>query len=452
LNKKVVDETLNLLRELIQNKCVNPPGNEMNSAQTIKQFLENKGISCDVFESSPNRGNIIAKIKGSDEKHPGLIFGPSHIDVVPITKPESWSVDPFAGEIKDNFIWGRGTLDMLFIVATQVQAFAQLVKENFKPKGDLILFIVSDEECGGTYGAKWMIENHSDLLEYTKKKMFAVTEFGGVSIAPNKFVFVNGEKGASWKELVFKGSPSHGSMPFASDNAVLKASKAALLLSKYCDKHIPISTNYLKNLVDGLGLNFLMKLLLTKKIFLPLTLKLLRKREPQLSKFIHSLSRMTISPNIIKGGDKTNIIASTASLYLDIRTLPEQDEEYVEFHIKKALGKLAQEVEIKPVSTEGIVSRGTESPANTEFVKAMEEAIKKEFPEAKLVPLIAMGATDGRMLREKNVDAYGFALFDPTVPMNEFINLAHGVDERVSIKTIELSLKAYYNLAKIFLS
>ena len=122
---------------------------------------------------------------------------------------------------------------MLFMVATQVHAFAKLVEENFQPKGDLILFIVADEECGGEYGAKWVIENKPDSINLGKRKMFAVTESGGISIAPGKLVFINGEKGASRKILRFKGTPSHGSMPYASDNAVLKAAKAATLLSEY---------------------------------------------------------------------------------------------------------------------------------------------------------------------------------------------------------------------------
>jgi len=285
-----LDETIELFQELIKNKCVNPPGNEMKSIKTIEKFLKSKGIKCEIFESAPNRGNLVAKIEGTDSKHPGLIFGPSHVDVVPVTKLEDWDVDPFAGEIKDGSIWGRGAIDMLFIVATQVCAFAKLFEEKFLPKGDIILFIVSDEETGGEFGAKWMIENEPDAINIGTKSMYSVTESGGVTIAPGKFVFITGEKGAAWKELRFKGTPGHGSMPFASDNAVLKASEAAIRLTNYCDNKIPVETKYLKNLVKGLGMNLFVRFLLTNRRLLPLALNLMKKKQPQMGKLIHSLS------------------------------------------------------------------------------------------------------------------------------------------------------------------
>ncbi len=446
-----LQETLQLLQELVRNECVNPPGNEVKSIKTIEKFLKGKGIKCDIFESAPNRGNLIAKIEGSDKNHSGLIFGPSHVDVVPVTKLEEWDVAPFSGEIKDGSIWGRGTLDMLFMVASQVQAFAKLFEENFQPEGDLILFIVADEECGGEFGAKWVIENKPESLNIGKRSMYAVTESGGISVAPGKFLYVNGEKGASWKILRFKGIPGHGSMPYASNNAVLKAAKAATLLTEYCDNKIPIETEYLANLVKGMEMNFLIRFLITSKRFLPLAMKLLKKNNLQMAKLIHSLSRMTISPNIIKGGTKTNIIATEAELKLDIRILPGQDNEYVVKHIKKALGTLSKEVEISDFTEAGIKSVGTESPAQSGFVEAMKKAIGKELPLTNMVPLLAMGATDGRFLRNQNIDTYGFALFDPEMPMNHFMNLAHGINERISIRTVELSTSAYYNLAKEFL-
>ncbi|MHA1550781.1 MAG: M20/M25/M40 family metallo-hydrolase [Candidatus Heimdallarchaeaceae archaeon] len=452
MESKYIEETYQLLIELIQNKCVNPPGNEMRSIKTIEKFLKNKGVSCKIFESKKNRGNLVAVIPGTDKEAPGLIFGPSHVDVVPVTKPDDWKEDPFGGKIKDGFIWGRGTLDMLFIVASQVQAFALLSQEKFKPKGDLVLFIVADEETGGAWGADWMIKNHSNELSINNRKMFAVTEAGGVLISKDKFAIINGEKGATWLKLKFQGTPGHGSAPYSSDNAVHKVSKAALYLTNYCDNKMPINTTYINHLVKGLGTNFILRLLITNKKLLPIMIKTLNKRDPEIAKVLHSLSRMTISPNIIQGGTKTNIIASEANLELDIRTLPGQDYDYVVFHVKKALKELANEVIIERTeSKEGITSMGSASPVESDFVTAMKNAILKDFPNASIVPLIAGGATDGRFLREKNVDTYGFALFNPETPMNEIVSLGHGVDERISLKTVELSLNVYYNLAKEFL-
>ena len=120
-----IEETNQLLIKLVQNKCINPPGTELKSIYTIQEYLSGRNIPCEVFESAPERGNLIAQIPGKGDG-PSLMLGPSHVDVVPIAKPSAWEVDPFAGVIKDEQIWGRGTLDMLFIVATQVQAFIRL--------------------------------------------------------------------------------------------------------------------------------------------------------------------------------------------------------------------------------------------------------------------------------------------------------------------------------------
>jgi acetylornithine deacetylase/succinyl-diaminopimelate desuccinylase-like protein len=452
MDNKHIEETYQLLIELIQNKCINPPGDEMKSIRTIEKFLKSKRVSCKIFESAKNRANLVAVIPGTNKEDSGLIFGPSHVDVVPVTKPDDWKENPFGGVIKDGYIWGRGTLDMLFIVASQVQAFVLLSQEKFKPKGDLVLFIVADEETGGAWGADWMIKNHSNELSINNRKMFAVTEAGGVQISKDKFVIINGEKGATSLKLKFQGTPGHGSAPYSSDNAVHKVSKAALYLTDYCDNKIPIDTTFIRNLVKGLGMNFILRSLITNKKLLPIILKILNKKDPEMPKVLHSLSRMTISPNIIQGGKKINIIASEASLEIDVRTLPGQDYDYVVFHVKKALKELADEVIIERVEAEeGIASTGTASPVESDFVTAMKNAIRKDFPNASLVPLIASGATDGRFLREKNVDTYGFALFNPETPMNEIVSLAHGVDERISLKTVELSLNVYYNLAKEFL-
>ncbi|MHA2296511.1 MAG: M20/M25/M40 family metallo-hydrolase [Candidatus Hodarchaeales archaeon] len=444
------NETTDLLIKLIQNKCVNPPGNEMKSINTIKSFLKERNIDSQIFESAPNRGNLFAEIKGKDSEKPCLIFGPSHIDVVPVSNPDDWDDEPFSGKIKDGYIYGRGALDMLFIVVTQVQAFAKLVEEDFQPESDLKLLIVADEEAGGLYGVKYVLKQKPDII---KSGDYAVTEAGGVSIAPGKVLFVHGEKGGAWKRIRFNGTPGHGSMPFGADNALLKASKAADRLNDYCDNKIPITTEYLSNLVEGIGLGTFQKFLVTNKILLPFALRRMRKIKPQMGKTMHSLTRMTISPNIIEVKEpKVNVIPATVYLSCDIRTLPRQDEDYVINHLNRGMGDLADEAIIETVSAEegGVTSYGNASPARGEFVDLMEKIVQKEVSEAKLVPFIMPAISDSRFLREKGVNTYGFSLFDPETPMEHLSSLAHGTNERISIKTLELSTRVYYNLAKEF--
>ena len=168
---------------------------------------------------------------------------------------------------------------------------------------------------------------------------------------------------------------------------------------------------------------------------------------------IHGLSRMTVSPNIVHGGVKVNVIPENAYVDLDIRTLPGQDEEYVMSQLRQALGPLADEATIEDIvgAERGFMSHGSASPSRSEFVDAMERAVRKKIPNGSLVSMIMPGASDSRFMREQGAEAYGFSLFDPETPPSQLTDLAHGANERISIKTLELTQGAYYHLAKDFL-
>ena len=204
-----------LLKDMIRNKCVNPPGNELRSIRTLQEYFSDRGVETQVFESAEGRGNLYARIEGFDPKHPSLTLGPGHVDVVPVEDPSTWRVDPWEGIEQDGFIWGRGSFDMLFIVACQAVVFSGLVQEGFQPKGDLVFLAVSDEEAGGLFGAKWMLDNHPELV----KTDFAVTEAGGFPITPSRYVFMVGEKGVNWKRLKFRGEEGHGAGEAAGSEA-----------------------------------------------------------------------------------------------------------------------------------------------------------------------------------------------------------------------------------------
>ncbi|MFW9779435.1 MAG: M20/M25/M40 family metallo-hydrolase [Candidatus Heimdallarchaeota archaeon] len=442
LPSTALDETIELLQKLIQNKCVNPPGDELRSIKTIESYLTDRNISCQVFETAPNRGNLVARINGSSDGS-SLMFGPAHVDVVPVDR-DKWSVDPFEGVIKDEHVWGRGTLDMLFIVAAQVQAFSQLQQEGFKPKGDLILCVVADEEAGGTYGMEWLIKNQLEIIQSD----YALGEAGGFPLADGKLlVFGTGEKGAAWKRLTFRGTPAHGSSPYKSDNAVVKAGLAATRLARYKS---PVDTQYIKVMAKGIGMNPIIRLLMNRWMLAPV-LNLIYRKNPTIAKLLYSLSRMTISPNIVQGGTKTNIIAGQAHLGVDIRVLPDQNDGYVTDHVKKAIGKkLAQETTIEtPSDLPGFFqSQGSTSEVSPEIKDAIMKSVSPYYPDAQFVPMMSSGASDLRFLRPHGTRAYGFSLFDPSVNINEISKLAHGPNERIGIKTIDLTLHAYYNVAK----
>ncbi|MCY3413728.1 MAG: M20/M25/M40 family metallo-hydrolase [Candidatus Heimdallarchaeota archaeon] len=444
LEQVSVDAAVSLLQKLIQNQCVNPPGDELKSIITIQDYLSENNIESELIKTDTNRANLIAVIKGT-ENGPSLMLGPAHVDVVPIAKPESWKEDPFEGIIKDGYIWGRGTMDMLFIVATQVQAFIELSKENFKPKGDLILVIVADEEAGGEFGAKWLADNRPELM----KVDYAVSEAGGIPLDNNKLIYCIGEKGTAWKRIRFKGTPGHGSSPYKSDNAVVKASLAAYRLSKY---NAPAELKYVREMMKGIGVNPIIRSLIGIKPLFSIILFILHKQSPTLASTLHAVSRMTISPNILHGGKKTNVIPGDAYIDVDIRTLPGQDDEYVRKHVSRALGNLAKEAILEvPDESEFSGSDGNYSEITSEFLDAMREAVSDYYPDATFVPIMVSGATDLRFIRNLGGRGFGFSLFDPELKLSD-MNLAHAPNERVSLKTVEYSLNAYYRLCKVLLS
>jgi len=441
MKKEVLEEAIGLLQELVKNECVNPPGKEMKSIMTIANYLEKKQIEYEILKSAPERGNLIAKIKGAGDG-PTVMFGPAHVDVVPAMKIDEWEVPPFSGEKKEGYIWGRGTIDMLFIVVAQLITFTRLIEEKTQLNGTLLLVICSDEEKGGTFGTKWLMENHPEKMACD----LAFTEIGGIPLSKGRFGFMLGEKGATWLRLTFSGETQHGSMPYKSNNAVLKASQAALKLAKYRTKVI---TKYLKYLLQGAGFNRFFSLLFSRKLFLPLLLKLTYKRKPSIAKSIHSLTRMTISPNVLSGGKNTNVVPAKATMEVDIRTMPGQNYDSILKVIKKALGKkLFAEAEIETISEGGIVSFGNANDFNTRYLQDIEKAIQKVIPKAKAYPILNPGATDLRFLREKGVFGCGFALMDPETDLMKKTGGAHAINERLSIKTFEYTIQAYYYLAK----
>lgn len=454
LSDKDFTETYSLIQSLIQTACVNPPGNELRSIKVIESFLRNKGIQNIVIsESASNRGNLFAKIEGADAHSDAILLGPSHVDVVPISNPDDWSCDPFTGIIRDGFIFGRGVLDMLFIVASQVICFTKIFTDKTSLSGDLMLLIVADEESGGKFGTNFFLKNHLDLFKPDQRKIYAITEGGG-SVLYNKLLQLRvGERGIFWKRLSFKGSPGHGAFPYMSNNAVYKTSQAAVRLYDYVHTSMPAELSNVKLFIESLA-EYEPKLqsLLQEDTFNK-NLKEYYKINKKIANNLFSITHLTFSPNLFQGGAKVNIIAGNAFLDVDIRTLPGQDNDYVMHHLKKALGPDLNP-EITSIVDKDDIQLGSMSPGTPEeskFVAAIHEAVKREISDIKIIPSIVGGGTDARFCRSVGIEAYGFAVTNPELEPGD-IGPGHGVDEKLDLKSIDLTLKSYYNLITIFLA
>lgn len=442
------DELVSLLQQLIRFNTTNPPGNETPAAEFLKEVLENEGFKCELLESSPSRGNVITRIKGTNRKPSLLLL--SHLDVV-AANPDEWSVDPFAGTVKDGFIWGRGALDMKSMTAVEVMLMKLLKRNGVKPKGDIIFAATADEEMGGGAGVEWLVKNHPEKI----KADYVINEGGGFAIPVknrNIYTVQTAEKAIVWIKIRAKGTPGHGSIPGAADNAVLRMAETVRLLGNHRSKIKLVSTvkRNLEELSKGAGFQQrLFGKLLANPLIADKILDMMAKKERALAESIRAMLRTTIAPTIIHGGVKENVIPSRCEAVFDCRILPGQSKETLLAEIKRVLEKVGLEkleFEILQENTP------TESPFDTPLYRTIEKTLREFDPNCRVTPFMMTGGTDSRFLREIGCVCYGFAPMKPDLPLNEFLRMAHGIDERISIENLVFSLSVLYRLVEKFMT
>ena len=231
-------EITNLLSNLIHINTTNPPGNETKAATYIAQYLANDGFKSEILEPAHGRGSIITRLKGTGEKPSLLLL--SHLDVV-AANPNEWTVDPFAGAVKDGYVYGRGAYDMKSMTAVEIMVIRLLKKNNVKLKGDIVLAATADEEAGGEKGAGYLLSNYREKLWCP----YVINEGGGLAFPSKKgyvFPVQTAEKGILWLKIKAKGTPGHGSTPNMADNAVLRMNKVIDKLANYTPPTIYVPT------------------------------------------------------------------------------------------------------------------------------------------------------------------------------------------------------------------
>ena len=436
----LVEETTDVLQHLIRNECVNDgtpaSGHEIKSVETLESYLRTPGIEMQRYEPIPGRGSLVVRIEGTDKTAPSLhLMG--HTDVVPVTRA-SWRHDPFGGELIDGEVWGRGAIDMLDVTASMAVAIKRLLAGGFKPRGTLIYSAVADEEALGTYGAQWLTENKWDEV----KSDYLVTEFGGVRMPIGtgaKMPIMTAEKGSQWTRLRVKGTPGHGSMPYKSDNALVKASEIITRIAKY---KAPLHLQDLwKAFVEGSDLPAVQRLALTTAATFDAALD----RMPEgADRMMYAATRTTLSPNIAHGGVKVNIIPDSAEVDIDIRTLPGDDGEGVRKMLRDAAGDLWKDVEVVHEGS----NPATSSPIDTPLWKALTKVTQRLIPGSTTLPFLIVGATDARYFRRKGVTAYGYGLMSDKIPFGEFSKLFHGNNERIDQGSLELMTPLWDGLVR----
>ncbi len=434
---------VDLLQQLIRNACVNDgtkaSGNENRSVDLLDTYLAGSGCDIQHYEPEPGRGSLIAKIEGSDPSAPSLMLM-GHTDVVPVN-PDGWRQDPFGGELIDGFVWGRGAVDMLNETATMAAAFKELAREGWRPKGTLTYLAVADEEALGTYGAGWLTQHEADAV----KADFVVTESGGFemplpSASGPKLPVMVGEKGAVWTNIRVRGTPGHGSIPFRTDNALVKAAEVVRRISQYVSE--TRITDIWRRFVESADLPPEM----TAMLLDPIAVAEFVETSPDLgiARMVHACTHTSIAPTVMHGGTKTNIIPDVVDLQLDIRTLPGQDAEAVRLLLEEALGDLASQVEISGISNDN----ASASPLDTPLWDSLRRTTEALVPGSTTVPFIQVGATDARFFRRMGTVAYGAGIFSPKIAFGDFLSMFHGHNERIDVESIQLGTDFWRLLAK----
>lgn len=436
-------EVVPLLQQLIRNRCVNDgtpeSGHEYRSVETLREFL---GVSGEVFEPSPGRQTLVYRIAGSDPDAPSLGLAP-HIDVVPV-EAGGWSQDPFGADIVDGFIYGRGAVDMLNVTAAMAVAARPYIRGELRPRGDLLFVALADEEAGGRHGAQPYTEQRWDQAQVDY--MLTEVAYPPVSYAGEPAVPVaTGEKGAFWSMLRSVGTPGHGSAPYGSDNALRKMVEA---IHGIFNEPMPVViTHEWREFVASLDFEDDLKEALVDPDRIDDALDSFAVDDPLFARYAHAVTHLTVSPNVLEGGMKANVIASRASGQIDIRALPGIDRSFVDSHLFKGMGNARDDIDIEPIQD----FEATLSPTDNPFWETIADSVEEMEGHRRLLPMMMNVATDARFWRKRGTVAYGVGLYDDRMDFSEMLALFHGHDERVSVESVERTTALYREILRRFL-
>jgi acetylornithine deacetylase/succinyl-diaminopimelate desuccinylase-like protein len=417
-------EVVKICQELIRIPSINygeGKGDEKAVAEYIVASLREVGISAQIYESAPNRCNVIARLEGRDRSRPGLVVH-GHIDVVP-ANAQDWSVDPFAAEIRDGMIWGRGAVDMKNMDAMILAIVRKWAKTGYKPPRDIVLAFFADEEAGMTFGSRWMASEHPEVFAGCSE---AISEVGGFSVTVTggkRLYFVEAaQKGIHWMRLTAQGRAGHGSM-MNPENALTTLTEAVAKIGRY--QWPQRYTRTVKILFSKIAEA-------TGKRYDESDLRPLLAEIGPTERMIGATLQNTANPTMLEAGYKANVIPGSASAVIDGRFLPGYEDELNET-IREIIGP---DITIETISRDIALEIDFEG----DLVEAMCAAIKRFDPDGIPVPYLMSGGTDNKALSELGIIGYGFSPLKLPADL-DFMALFHGVDERVPISGLEFGVR-----------
>ncbi|MBN2498349.1 MAG: M20/M25/M40 family metallo-hydrolase [Deltaproteobacteria bacterium] len=423
----LAEEGLEHFVKLLTFNTSNPPGNETPAARYLAEVLEREGLDPVVIESAPGRGNVVARLEGDGSDAPLLLFG--HLDVVP-AEPEHWEADPFAAEIRDGYLYGRGAVDMKNMVAMSLATILWLKRNAHSLRRDVIFAAVADEECGGKMGAGFLVDHHPDLL----RAEHALCEVGGFRIdimGRSYFPVQVAERGAAWCRARFRGQPGHGSVPDP-DSAIHRLARGLVRLER---KGLPLhATETVRHFVETVAARQRLHVRMALKALLnPLTSgKAMAVMDDEQARLFNAQLHNTATPTSIRGGEKINVIPSSAEVDLDGRVLPGQTWESFQAELQKVLG---EEAEIELVDWMEPLVYSYDTP----LFDTIRRVITEREPDAEVVPYLLTGLTDAKHLDRLGIVTYGFSPMNND-PGEKIARLAHGHNERIGVDAFKWGL------------
>ncbi len=418
------DEVAAICRDLIRIDTSNPgdhsgPG-ERQAAEHVAALLADVGLEPRVLESHPRRTSVVARLAGADPARPALLVH-GHLDVVPASAPD-WRHDPFAGEVADGCIWGRGAVDMKDMDAMILAVVRQRLREGRPPARDVVLAFTADEEAGGTWGARWLVENHPGLFEGVTE---AVGEVGGFSVTLGRqrlYLLQTAEKGLAWMRLTARGTAGHGSM-IQRDNAVTELAEAIGRLGRHewPVRLLPSVRAFLEGAAEALGVEFM-----------PNDPELSLGKLGSISRIIGATLRNTANPTVLSAGYKVNVVPQTATAEVDGRFLPGYEQEFYA-ELDRVLG---------PGVTRELIHGdiAVETTPDGALYEAMTSALIAEDPQARVIPYCLSAGTDAKSFSRLGMRCFGFAPLR-LPPDLDFSGMFHGIDERVPVDALRFGTR-----------
>jgi acetylornithine deacetylase/succinyl-diaminopimelate desuccinylase-like protein len=422
-----------LLQHLIRFDTTNPPGNERGCIEYVDGLLKAAGFETVLLAKDPNRPNLIARLKGRGTSLPILLYG--HVDVV-TTASQRWSRPPFSGDLVDGWVWGRGAVDMKGGVAMMIAAFLRAKLEDLTPAGDIVLCIVSDEEHGADFGARFLVDQHAHHFAGIKH---AIGEFGGfpMFIGGKKFYPIQvAEKQMCWMKATVRGPGGHASMP-QRGGTMARLSQLLAALEPRLPAHV---TPAARLMFDA------MAAVLPKPVGPRLKQLTDEKRTDAAlghlvgqSLMFDAMLHHTVAATVVQGGNKVNVIPSEVSVELDGRMLPGFTAEQFLAELRAVIGP---EVELE-------VTRHDPGPREPDLSRfdLLAAELKRADPDGIPVPFLLPAVTDARHFAKLGIQTYGF------LPMNlpedfNFLSTVHAADERVPASAIEFGANVMYQVLR----